>query len=150
MNAGDVMTRELKTVSPTTGAEDAWFLMRQNRIHHLIVTHRSKLVGIVSDRDAGGRRGHAVRENRTVNDLMTGDVVTADAATPVRRVANLMRGRSIGCVVVTKASRPVGIITVSDLLELLGRAKERPPTNQQTGLNHRVPHRRQRLPSGVW
>ncbi len=150
MRAGDVMTRNLMTVSPGTAAEEAWLLMRQNRIHHLLVTSRSKLVGIVSDRDAGGPNGASVRENRTVNDLMTPHVVTTDAATPVRRVANLMRGRSIGCVVVTDGANPVGIITVADLLELLGRDTKRPRTDERTGLHHRVPHRKQRVASGVW
>jgi hypothetical protein len=67
----DVMTKGVKTIAPTIAAEDAWNVMRLNRIHHLVVTKANRVVGVLSDRDAGGRRGAAVRENRTVADLMT-------------------------------------------------------------------------------
>ena len=64
----DLMTG-VKTIAPTAAAEDAWNLMRLNRIHHLVVTKANRVVGVLSDRDAGGRRGAAVRENSTVADL---------------------------------------------------------------------------------
>jgi CBS domain-containing protein len=45
--------------------------------------------------------------------------------TPVRRAAALMRGRSIGSLVVTTANgRVAGIVTVSDLLEVIARRPE--------------------------
>jgi CBS domain-containing protein len=62
----------------------------------------------------------------TVGDLMTSPVVTVTSRTPVRRAAALMKGRSIGSLVVTSANGKVaGIVTVSDLLELLARKPER-------------------------
>jgi CBS domain-containing protein len=70
MRVQDVMTEGVKTVDPTTTAEDAWNVMRLNRIHHLVVTRANHVVGILSDRDVGGRRGGAVRKNGTVADLM--------------------------------------------------------------------------------
>lgn len=125
MRVQDVMTEGVQTVSPGTPADDAWNLMRAKRIHHLVVTEGRRVVGVLSDRDAGGLRGPSVRRNRTVGELMTGHVVTVLPTTPVRKAANLMRGRSIGCLVVTNATRIVGIVTVSDLLELLGRGADR-------------------------
>ena len=41
MRVQDVMSEGVKTVSPTTAAEDAWNMMRLNRIHHLVVTKRT-------------------------------------------------------------------------------------------------------------
>jgi CBS domain-containing protein len=38
MRVQDVMTKDVKTVSPTTAAEDAWNTMRGHGIHHLVVT----------------------------------------------------------------------------------------------------------------
>ena len=49
-----------------------------------------------------------MRKGRTVADLMTPHVVTATPTTTVRQAANLMRGRSIGCLVVTNGSRVAG------------------------------------------
>ena len=71
-----------------------------------------------------------------------GWIVNADNDT-IRRVANLMRGRSIGCVVVTRDGELEGIITVSDLLGLLGKGQERPAPATRAHLHYRVPHRKQ-------
>ena len=152
MRVQDVMTKGVKTVAPAAAAEDAWNVMRLNRIHHLVVTKASQIVGVLSDRDAGGRRGRAVRENSTVADLMTAPAVVVDPTTTVRQAANVMRGRSIGCVVVANAGRAVGIVTVSDLLELVGRGLDRgAATSKRWTLSHRSPHRKaKRAATGMW
>jgi len=151
MRAQDVMTEGVQTVSPGTSAEDAWGLMKLKAVHHLVVTRGAKPVGVFSDRDAGGHRGRSVRAGRTVGDLMTEPVITVPRTTPVRRAANLMRGHSIGCLVVTDAGKVAGIITVSDLLELLGRGIDRPvETSTRWTLKHRAPHRKRRSATGVW
>jgi CBS domain-containing protein len=82
---------------------------------------------------------------------MTKPVVTVGPTTTVRRAANLMRGRSLGCVVVTDRGRVVGIVTAADLLELLGRGSDRPVASaRRWTLTHRVPHRKRRVATGVW
>ena len=58
--------------------------------------------------------------------------VTADRTDTVRVVANRMRGRSIGCVPVVDRERLIGIVTVSDLLEALGRGIDRPGRQRGT------------------
>jgi CBS domain-containing protein len=45
---------------------------------------------------------------------------------------------------VVDRGRLVGILTVSDLLELLGRGGDRPARPERHGLHHRVPHRKQK------
>ena len=151
MRASEMMTVGVHTVSTAAAAEDAWDVMRQKGIHHLVVKDGSALVGVLSDRDVGSRRGAALRKGRSVGELMSPHVVTVDPSTPVRKVANLMRGRSIGCVVVTDRSRVVGIITVSDLLELLGRGVDRPQVRgNRVDVNHRAPHEKRHRSTGVW
>ena len=151
MRVQDVMTKNVHTVSAGASADEAWDLMRAERIHHLVVADGSKPVGVLSNRDAGGARGASVRRNRTVAELMTADVVTVTPTTPVKKAANLMRGRSIGCLVVTSGRRIVGIVTVSDLLELLGRGADRGvvATTRWT-LKHRAPHRKRHQAAGPW
>lgn len=151
MRVQDVMTPGVQTVSAMTTAEDAWNLMRTKRVHHLVVTDGRRVVGVLSDRDAGGRRGAPVRKDRTVADLMTERVVTVTPTTPVRKAANLMRGRSIGCLVVTSGDRVAGIVTAADLLELLGRGIDHPTAaTKRWTLKHRAPHRKQHVATGVW
>ena len=151
MRVQDVMTKDVQTIAPTNAAEDAWELMRRHGFHHVVVTRGSRVVGILSDRDAGGRQGTSVRKGRTVEELMTTHVVTVEPTTTVRKAANLMRGRSIGCVVVTEHGRVVGIVTITDLLELLGRGSDRPVTTAaRWTLKHRTPHRKRVTATGVW
>jgi CBS domain-containing protein len=151
MRIQDVMTENVLTVSPGSSADDAWDLMRLKGIHHLIVTEGTRPVGVLSDRDTGGTRGRALRRGRTVAELMTVPAITVERITPVRRAANLMRGRSIGCLVVTDKGKVVGIATVSDLLELIGRGIERPVARAtRWTLQHRAPHRKGHAATGVW
>ena len=151
MRVQDVMTERVMTVSAATTADEAWALMRTNRIHHLVVTEGHNFVGIISERDLGGRQGVAARKGRLVSELMTERVVTAEPDLTIRKAANLMRGKSIGCLVVTTGGKVTGIVTTADLLELIGRGAERPvATSERWSLNHRVPHRKRFVSAGAW
>ena len=151
MRLQDVMTAKVRTITQTASADDAWSVMRLHGIHHLVVTKGDRAIGILSDRDAGGRRGVAVRATKTVGELMTAPVVTAPPTMTIRQAANVMRGRSIGCLVVIDSGRPVGIVTVSDLLEVVGRGHERGATTRaRPTLSHRVPHRKVHDATGTW
>jgi acetoin utilization protein AcuB len=151
MRVQDVMTKDVQTISPMQPAEQAWEVMRAGRIHHLVVTDGSRIVGVLSDRDVGGRNGGPLRRNRIVSELMADRVVTVNPDATVRRAANLMRGRSIGCLVVADATRPVGIVTVGDLLTLIGRGVERPvAATPRRLINHRAPHRKRSHAMRAW
>lgn len=150
MRVAEVMTRDVQTVSPGTPAAEAWELMRRKGIHHLVVMSGSEVMGVLSDRDAGGRRGASVRARSNVAGLMTTSVVTTDPDATIRRIANVMRGRTIGCVPVIDGKRLVGIVTAADLLELLGRGIDRPAKPSRHGLHHRAPHRKGKGAFGVW
>ena len=91
MRVEDVMTRAIQTISADASADEAWNLMRAQRIHHLVVTEGPRTVGILSDRDAGGARGASVRKNRAVRELMTTHVVTVPPTTTIRKAASTRR-----------------------------------------------------------
>jgi acetoin utilization protein AcuB len=151
MRVQEVMTKEVLTISPGKSADQAWDVMQARRIHHLVVTEGSRIVGVLSDGDIGGRNGASLRRDQTVGDLMTDRVVTVNSRTTVRQAANLMRGRSIGSLVVASGNRPLGIVTVADLLTLIGRGAERAtPTAERRIINHRAPHRKRNRAMGVW
>jgi CBS domain-containing protein len=150
MRLFEVMTRHVETVLPATDATDAFELMRRKRIRHLVVMRGSDVVGVVSDRDLGGPAGARVRVGRNVAELMTRHAVTMTPTDTVRHAANVMRGRTIGCVPVVSGSQLVGIVTTSDLLALLGRGTARPAPPARRGLSHRAPHRKRNRAMGVW
>jgi CBS domain-containing protein len=56
--------------------------------------------------------------------------ICVDPRTPVRRAANLLRGRSIGCLPVVDSGQLIGIVTISDVLELVGRGARRGPSGR--------------------
>jgi CBS domain-containing protein len=151
MRVQDVMTRDVTMIAPTVAAEEAWNLMRLHGIHHLVVAKGRQVLGVLSDRDAGGRRGVSFRRNRVVADLMTAPAVTAEPTMTVRQAANVMRGRSIGCLVVIAGGHVAGIVTVADLLELVGRGLDRGvATTSRPSLHYRVPHRKSKGAVAAW
>ena len=142
MRVQDVMTRHVETIDGQESAQAAFHSMKLKGIRHLVVKKDSELVGVLSQRDLGVPDQDSFRERHRVADLMTTQVVTASPDMPVRQAANLMRGRTIGCLPVVeegRRSRLVGIVTVSDLLELLGRGIDRPAPGQRVTLNARAP-----------
>ena len=61
MRVPDAMTEGVESTSPASAAEDVWNAMRTKCIHRRVVTKGSRIVGILSDRDAGGRQSTPVR-----------------------------------------------------------------------------------------
>jgi acetoin utilization protein AcuB len=122
MRVGDIMRKKVETISAGEPVGAAVERMRQRRIRHLVVMRGKELAGIVSDRDLGSLgRGEA-----RVEDVMSAPAVSATSDMTVRKAANLLRGRSIGCLPVMEDGDLVGIVTTTDLLERIGRGVERP------------------------
>lgn len=127
MRLQDIMSTDIRTIEPGAALEAAREQMRQHGIHHLLVFTGGEVVGVVSERDlAAQTQVKGGRGVGAVAGVMSEDVVTASPQTTIRQAANLMRGRGIGCLAVVDGDRPVGILTTTDLLELIGRGVERP------------------------
>ena len=137
MRVNEIMSSPVRTVGPSDSAQLAFDRMQTHGIHHLVVVRDRELLGIVTDRDLGGRKGREIRNGRSVHDLMTPGPVTVQPEATVRQAANLMRGRSAGCLPVVDRGRLIGIVTVRDLLDLLGRGVDRPATGQRATLADR-------------
>jgi acetoin utilization protein AcuB len=128
MRLKDVMSRQVQTIRAKEPLERARALIRLHGIHHLVVVDGRSVVGLVSD-DAL-QRGEAEGIAR-VEDVMLRHVVTGTPQLTVREAANLMRGRAVGAIPLLDKRRLVGIVTVSDLLDLLGKGVERPVARSQ-------------------
>ena len=141
MRIREIMTEPVETVAPSMPLDQAAGLMRALRVHHLIVKDGSKISGVLSTRDLP--RAGTAHDGGVVRDVMSVAIATIDEGETVRRAANLMRGRSISCLVATRNGRMAGIVTVSDLLDLLGKGGERRVANARASLHYRVPHQKQ-------
>src|SRR5689334_14412793 len=82
MRVKEIMSPKLKAVTPFVAADDAWEMMKAERIHHLVVLDGARIAGVFSSGDAGRSRGKAVREGLRVADLMTERVITIGANAP--------------------------------------------------------------------
>jgi len=128
MRLHEIMTTDVKTASPNDDADLAYHRMRAQRIRHLVVMDAKHVVGVLSERDLGGAAGAPLRAGKTVGELMARQAVTAKPTTTVREAANLLRARTIGCLPILQDSKLVGIVTLTDLLEMLGRGAQLSPT----------------------
>jgi acetoin utilization protein AcuB len=129
----DVMHTTLTTITPKTTLPQAMRLVQQRGIRHLPVVENGELVGIVSDRDlkramASPATSLEVRElnylldRLTVAEIMTRAVITIAPMFPVEEAARLMVKEKISALPVTEGGRLVGIVTETDVLELLVKA----------------------------
>ena len=152
MKVAEIMTAGVETVRPGTPAANARERMRTKAIHHLLVQEGDEIVGLLSARDLGRRVGRRSAPTKVlVADFMTPRVVTVDPGTSVHRAANLMRGHSIGSLIVVDKGQAVGIVTVADLLDRInGPRRHRPDRQTPPDLHYRVPHRKQHRAGGSW
>lgn len=125
MFVGQRMTRDVITVGRTETLRRASHLLRQGRIHQLPVVEGGDLVGFVSGTDirnatmegaALSASGEIVAENKTVEAIMTREVVTASPSDTVEDALVAMLRRRLSALPVVVGKRLVGIITKSDVL----------------------------------
>lgn len=141
MRIGDIMTTKVETIAPTELAETARDRMHADNIRHLVVVDGKNVVGVISDRDLGGTQADETKlAQQTVADLMHKHPITTTPHATIRDAANLLRGYVIGCAPVLDGDRLVGIVTTTDVLDLVGRGAERPVDQaKRWTLKHRGP-----------
>jgi acetoin utilization protein AcuB len=131
MYVGWNMKTDLVTISPDTSVFRARELMDQHGISHLPVTDgKAQLLGIVTDRDlkeawASPATTLSVHEltyvlqKLTVANIMTRKVISATPNMTIERAARMMHDHKIGALPVVKNEKLAGIITITDLMEVL-------------------------------
>ena len=129
----DVMQANVITITPKTTLPHAMRLVQQRGIRHLPVLENGELVGIVSYRDlkramaspATSLDVHELNyllDRLAVAEIMTRAVITIAPMFPVEEAARLMVKEKISALPVTEGGGLVGIVTETDVLELLVKA----------------------------
>jgi len=144
MRIREIMRTPVVTIEATSAVDHAWSLMRDRGIRHLVVTEGAELIGILSERDFERRPGGRLPRDQSVEEVMTPGVVTTRPGSTLRQAANLMWGRRVGSLPVLERDRLVGIVTATDVLEVLGRGSSR-PTIRAERHTLRLPASRKRL-----
>lgn len=134
MYIGRIMHTELVTVTPETTLVKAKEIIEAHSVDHLLVvdTHE-KLVGVISDRDlkqnwaspATSLSTHELNyllQKVLVAMIMIKTVVTVSPDTTIERAAYIMQTNNINSLPVVDKDELVGIITSTDVMEVLLQA----------------------------
>jgi CBS domain-containing protein len=113
-----IMTKNPKSVSPTTSVVSAAKTMKSARISALFVKKGKQLVGIVTDTDIVRR---AVSSGKplgklTVEKIMTSPIRSIEAGSSIDDAQDMMGDHSIRHLGVTRNGEIVGVVSVRDLL----------------------------------
>jgi acetoin utilization protein AcuB len=136
MRVDALMRKRVQTVREDGSAEQALKRMRAGNLRHLVVLRGRRVVGMLSDRDLTAILVGGVRVDRTIDQVMRRDVVGIAPGDTVEQAARRMRLRKIGALPVIDGDELVGILTVSDLLDLIVRGpivRKSPKTRGRSG-----------------
>lgn len=116
MTVREIMSREVRTVSPETTLQEATLLMRQADVGALLVNDNDHLSGILTDRDLAVRAVAEGLDLRTpVSEVMSGEVrycFEDESVDPVaKNMAQLQKRR---LAVVNREKRLVGIVSLAN------------------------------------
>jgi len=138
MRVGQIMRKKVETISENGSVELALARMRDRRLRHLVVVRAGEVVGMLSDRDLVGLLAGKLRVDRDVSTAMSRGVATIAPEAFVADAARTMRRKKIGALPVVSGGELVGIVTASDLLDLLAGA----PKGKAAGAAGRAAKRR--------
>jgi len=142
MRVAELMTSKVFTVEPHDLIDRVFFLIHYEKIRHIPVVEKGKLVGIVSDRDLYKALGpksnsNALEANKDqtqlhvvsqkVAHIMHRGVYTVTPETMASEAAAMMVEHRIGALPVIENNKLVGILSATDILRVfskLERARE--------------------------
>jgi CBS domain-containing protein len=150
MKAMDVMVRDVITVSPDDGVEEAVKLLADCDVSALLVVDDDDtVIGIISEadllrREEIGTEKHrrwwleavtpatklaeefAKSHGRRVEEVMSTNVISASEDTPLAEIATLLERHRIKRVPILRDGRLVGIVSRGNLIQALASAEARP------------------------
>ncbi len=133
------MKLAVHTVKPHDSVAHARSLIEQHRINQLPVVQAGRLVGIVTDRDlrdapraveiaaaaASGQRTKADPDKIPIETVMSSNVITLRPTDTIEEAARVMRRERCGALPIVEKGVLRGILTRSDLLEVLLEMSQR-------------------------
>ncbi|HEX6996923.1 MAG TPA: CBS domain-containing protein [Gammaproteobacteria bacterium] len=105
-------------LKPTSSVLDAARAIEQNRIGAVVVQHRGRVVGIVTDRDLAVRalgRGLDAKTTK-IEEIMTPSPLTLTPADTQEDAIRLMQRANVRRIPLVEDERVVGMVTLDDLL----------------------------------
>ncbi len=122
---GDVMTKSVISVDAALTINETAKMMEDAKVGAVIVMEDNVPVGIVTDRDFSVKvAAHAYQITEPVKQIMSSPLFSINSDEPVRIAADLMHERKIRKLPVIDDGKVVGIITATDIVNLLAMSVE--------------------------
>jgi acetoin utilization protein AcuB len=115
------MSMAMNSIQAGELLEKAMVLMEKQKIRHLPVMMKDKVIGMLSDRDiklAGSILGEDANKLPVI-DVCNQSPYTVSPETPLRTVATTMADKQYGSAIVLKDGKLVGIFTTTDACRAL-------------------------------
>jgi len=118
MNAKDIMTRDIVTVSPTMSVRNLAMALIKNQISGAPVAGKNgKILGVVSEADIVSKSG------KNVKAIMSKKVISVSEETSVEEIARLMTAHAIKRLPVMKEGAMVGIVSRADIVSAIAQGQ---------------------------
>lgn len=125
MTVADVMTKSVISVDATLTVNETAKMMEDAKVGAVIVMEDNVPVGIVTDRDFSVKvAAHAYQITEPVKQIMSSPLFSINSDESVRIAADLMHERKIRKLPVIDDEKVVGIITATDIVNLLATSVE--------------------------
>ena len=144
MKVMDLMTRDVRTVTPETSLRDAASLLARSGVSGMpVVNAEGAVVGVLSEADIVVKAGGEVARSRllgwllepdlgfeekikaeTVGDAMSAPVVTISTKRPIDEAARRMVSENVNRLPVVEDGRLVGILTRADIVRAFTRSDD--------------------------
>ncbi len=125
MTIADVMTKSVISVDASMTINGAAKMMEDAKVGAVIVMENNTPVGIVTDRDFAVKvAAHAYDITTPVKQIMSSPLFSINSDESVRSAADLMHDRGIRKLPVIDGENIVGIITATDIVNLLAVSLE--------------------------
>ncbi|MFB5635783.1 MAG: CBS domain-containing protein [Nitrosopumilus sp.] len=122
---GDIMTKSVISVDSTLTINETAKMMEDAKVGAVIVMENNVPAGIVTDRDFSVKvAAHAYQITEPVKQIMSSPLFSVNSDEPVRIAADLMHERKIRKLPVIDDGKVVGIITATDIVNLLAVSVE--------------------------
>jgi acetoin utilization protein AcuB len=139
-------TSKVFTVDPHDMIDRVFFLIHYEKVRHLPVVEKGKVIGMVSDRDMYKALGpksnsNAIEANKTgselhvvpkkVQNIMRRGVISVSSDTLASDAASLMADNKIGALPVIDKDKLVGILSATDILRVFSKLEHARESREQ-------------------
>jgi len=155
-SAGDLMSSPVIHVAPQVTLKEANETLTRYNVNVLVVSESDKLVGLIS-RQVIEKGIHHKLHDVPVREYMTTEIATVPPEAPLSEIQEKIIGDKQRLLPVMKGKRIEGVITRTDLLNILVSDSARVPESLDTSKNGRSPVReknirnllKERLPGNI-